>query len=132
MVTHDPKAAEYASRQVHLDKGALLDETRVGGVKYFPLLWAGLWRKKTRTILTLLSVVIAFLLFGLLQGVNAWLSNAVKESRASRLYTVSKHQLHRADAGVLPAADRERAGRRRPWRPTTGSAATTATRRTPS
>jgi putative ABC transport system ATP-binding protein len=27
MVTHDPKAAEYASRQVHLDKGALLSET---------------------------------------------------------------------------------------------------------
>jgi ABC-type lipoprotein export system ATPase subunit len=23
MVTHDPKAAEYASRQVHLDKGQL-------------------------------------------------------------------------------------------------------------
>jgi putative ABC transport system permease protein len=59
-------------------------------VKYFPLLWAGLWRKKTRTVLTLLSVVIAFLLFGLLQGVNAWLSNAVNESSTSRLYTVSK------------------------------------------
>jgi putative ABC transport system permease protein len=59
-------------------------------VKYFPLLWAGLWRKKTRTILTLLSVVIAFLLFGLLQGVNAWLTNAVAESSTSRLYTVSK------------------------------------------
>ena len=28
-------------------------------MKFFPLLWAGLWRKKTRTILTLLSVVIA-------------------------------------------------------------------------
>jgi putative ABC transport system ATP-binding protein len=28
MVTHDPKAAEHASRQVHLDKGALLEETR--------------------------------------------------------------------------------------------------------
>jgi len=25
MVTHDPKAAEYASRQVHLDKGQLDD-----------------------------------------------------------------------------------------------------------
>ncbi len=25
MVTHDPKAAEYASRQVHLDKGQLID-----------------------------------------------------------------------------------------------------------
>lgn len=35
-------------------------------------------------------MVIAFLLFGLLQGVNAWLSNAVKESSASRLYTVSR------------------------------------------
>jgi ABC-type lipoprotein export system ATPase subunit len=23
MVTHDPKAAEYASRQLHLDKGTL-------------------------------------------------------------------------------------------------------------
>ncbi len=25
MVTHDAKAAEFASRQVHLDKGALAD-----------------------------------------------------------------------------------------------------------
>ena len=28
MVTHDPKAAEYASRQVHLDKGTLDAEQR--------------------------------------------------------------------------------------------------------
>jgi putative ABC transport system ATP-binding protein len=28
MVTHDPKAAEYASRQVHLDKGTLDTEQR--------------------------------------------------------------------------------------------------------
>jgi len=28
MVTHDPKAAEYASRQVHLDKGTLLEDQR--------------------------------------------------------------------------------------------------------
>ena len=26
MVTHDPKAAEYARRTVHLDKGTLVDE----------------------------------------------------------------------------------------------------------
>ena len=26
MVTHDPKAAEYASRTVHLDKGTLANE----------------------------------------------------------------------------------------------------------
>ncbi len=29
MVTHDPKAAEYASRQVHLDKGQLVDSAGV-------------------------------------------------------------------------------------------------------
>ncbi len=38
-------------------------------VKYLPLLWAGLWRKPTRTVLTVLSIAVAFLLFGLLQGV---------------------------------------------------------------
>jgi putative ABC transport system permease protein len=59
-------------------------------MKFFPLLWAGLWRKPTRTVLTLFSVVVAFLLFGLLQGVNSWLSNAVAESRVNRLYTVSR------------------------------------------
>jgi putative ABC transport system permease protein len=59
-------------------------------MKFFPLLWAGLWRKRTRTVLTLLSVVIAFLLFGLLQGVNAWLSNALAETKVNRLYTVSR------------------------------------------
>jgi len=26
MVTHDPKAASYASRQLHVDKGQLMDE----------------------------------------------------------------------------------------------------------
>lgn len=30
MVTHDPKAAEYASRQLHLDKGRLVAETGNG------------------------------------------------------------------------------------------------------
>jgi len=59
-------------------------------VKFFPLLWAGLWRKRTRTMLTLLSIVIAFLLFGLLQGVNSWLNNALAETRVNRLYTVSR------------------------------------------
>jgi putative ABC transport system permease protein len=39
-------------------------------VRYLPLLWAGLFRRKTRTVLTLLSVLVAFLLFGLLQAVK--------------------------------------------------------------
>ena len=32
-------------------------------MKYFPLLWSGLWRKRTRTMFTLLSVVAAFIYF---------------------------------------------------------------------
>jgi putative ABC transport system permease protein len=39
-------------------------------MKYFPLIWATLWRKKARTILTLLSIVIAFLLFGVLETID--------------------------------------------------------------
>jgi putative ABC transport system permease protein len=47
-------------------------------VKYLPLIWAGLWRKKIRTILTLLSIVVAFVLFGLMEGVTAGLDDAIQ------------------------------------------------------
>lgn len=39
-------------------------------MKYLPLILAELFRRKTRTILTLLSILAAFLLFGLLNGVR--------------------------------------------------------------
>jgi putative ABC transport system permease protein len=47
-------------------------------VKYFTLVWAGLWRKRTRTILTLFSIMTAFFLFGILQGVNLGIDSTVK------------------------------------------------------
>jgi putative ABC transport system permease protein len=59
-------------------------------MKYFPLLWSGLWRKRTRTWLTLASITVAFLLFGLLQGVNAAFSQSIAASRLDRLYVQSK------------------------------------------
>ena len=59
-------------------------------MKYFPLIWAGLWRKKTRTTLTFLSIIIAFLLFGLLQGVNAAFRGSVEGANVNRLYVQSK------------------------------------------
>jgi len=40
-------------------------------MKFLPLLWSSLWRKKTRTIFTLLSVFVAFLLFGLLMTASS-------------------------------------------------------------
>ena len=39
-------------------------------MKYLPLIWANLWRKKTRTIFTLLSVAVAFLLYGALATID--------------------------------------------------------------
>ena len=39
-------------------------------MKFFHLIWAQLFRSRTRTALTLLSVVTAFLLFGLLDSVR--------------------------------------------------------------
>ena len=59
-------------------------------MKFLPLIWSSLWRKKARTIFTLLSVMIAFLLFGLLQGVNVWLNTFSTGANANRLYVVSR------------------------------------------
>ena len=60
-------------------------------MKYFQLIWAALFRRKTRTLFTLLSVVAAFLLFGLLDSVrSAFTSASSSVAGADRLITVSK------------------------------------------
>ena len=59
-------------------------------MKYLTLIWAGLWRKKTRTVLTMLSIVIAFLLFGLLQGINVGMNGVYGNLNANRLYVQSR------------------------------------------
>jgi putative ABC transport system permease protein len=46
-------------------------------MKFFPLVWAGLWRKRVRTILTILSIVVAFALFGIMHGVTTALDDAI-------------------------------------------------------
>ena len=60
-------------------------------MKYLQLVWAALLRRKTRTLFTLLSIVAAFLLFGLLDSVRgafAGASNSV--AGLDRLVTISK------------------------------------------
>lgn len=51
---------------------------------------ANLFRKKTRTVLTLLSVIMAFVLFGLLQSVNALFSAGDDFVGATRLMTQAR------------------------------------------
>ncbi|WP_077033653.1 ABC transporter permease [Pelomonas sp. KK5] len=60
-------------------------------MKYLHLVWAALFRRKTRTFLTLVSVVTAFLLFGLLDAVRHSFDEAGQSANgASRLQTGSK------------------------------------------
>jgi len=62
-------------------------------VKYLPLLWAGLFRKKTRTFLTLASIVVAFLLFGLLQAVQMAFESGADAADAKRLLTTARYSI---------------------------------------
>lgn len=60
-------------------------------MKYFHLIWAELMRRKTRTLLTLLSIVAAFLLFGLLDGVRESFDQAGNSANGvKRLQTGSR------------------------------------------
>jgi putative ABC transport system permease protein len=51
---------------------------------------ANLFRKRTRTILTLLSVIMAFLLFGLLQSINSMFNAGADFVGATRLITQAR------------------------------------------
>jgi putative ABC transport system permease protein len=57
------------------------------------LVWAQLFRKKTRTVLTLLSVVVAFLLFGLLQAVQVAFESGADAADARRLLTTARYSI---------------------------------------
>lgn len=59
-------------------------------MKYLPLVWSSLFYKKTRTTLTLLSLIAAFMLFGLLQAVNTLFSSGADFVGANRLITQAK------------------------------------------
>jgi putative ABC transport system permease protein len=62
-------------------------------MKHLPLLWSTLWRKKVRTIFTLLSVFVAFLLFGLLMTIRTAFSFGVDIAGLDRLVLIHKVSL---------------------------------------
>lgn len=72
-------------------------------MKYFQIVWASLFRKKTRTLLTVLSLAMAFLLFGLLQAVNVLFSAPPTFAGANRLIVQSRVSFTEA----LPLAMRQ-------------------------
>jgi putative ABC transport system permease protein len=62
-------------------------------MKFIPLVWAGLRRKLSRSILILAQVIIAFTLFGVLQGLTSGINHAIASTHPDRLYVGSKMNL---------------------------------------
>ena len=59
-------------------------------MRFFPLVWRSLWRRKVRTIFTLLSIFVAFLLFGLLMTIRGAFSFGVDIAGLDRLMVIHK------------------------------------------
>ena len=60
-------------------------------MKFLHLVWRNLLRKKVRTLLTLLSIIVAFVLFGLLSAIKEALTGGVSLAGADRL--VVRHKV---------------------------------------
>ncbi len=69
-------------------------------MKYFPLVWAALRRKPLRAVMTLLSVTMAFTLFGLMIGFTATINAAEKAAHVDRIWTVPRFGNDRMPAAM--------------------------------
>jgi len=79
-------------------------------MKYFSLVWAQLFRSRTRTLLTLLSVVVAFLLFGMLDSVRVAFNSGGSVEGANRLVVASRLSITQSLPIRLEAQVRQVAG----------------------
>jgi putative ABC transport system permease protein len=59
-------------------------------MRYLPLLWRNLWRRKVRTTFTFLSIVVAFFLFGLLMAIRNAFDVGIEIAGQNRLLTIHK------------------------------------------
>jgi len=62
-------------------------------MKFLPLIWKNIWRRKFRTTFTLLSIFIAFILFGVLMTIRYSFSFGVEIAGADRLVLIHKISL---------------------------------------
>ncbi len=73
-------------------------------MKFLHLIWSNLQRKKLRTVLTLLSIVVAFVLFGLMSSIKQALTGGVTMEGVDRL--VVRHKV--SIIQLLPVNYKER------------------------
>ena len=81
-------------------------------MKYLPLIWKNVWRRKFRTTFTLLSIFIAFLLFGVLMTIRNSFDLGVEIAGLDRLVLINKVTPDHAAAVLVPGAAAGGAGRR--------------------
>jgi putative ABC transport system permease protein len=62
-------------------------------MKFLPLVWKNIWRRKFRTIFTLLCIFIAFVLFGILMTIRTSFAFGVDLAGADRLVLIHKVSL---------------------------------------
>jgi putative ABC transport system permease protein len=72
-------------------------------MKYLSLVWTGVWSKPRRTMLTIVTIAVAFMLYGLLQGIDQG-AGAVIKTFNNHLFTGNKHGVGQG----IPAAYIER------------------------
>src|SRR5687767_313557 len=61
-------------------------------VKFIPLIWSGIRRNRGRAVLLFLQIIVTFILFGLLHGMNGALKQALEKQRADVLYVNARVQ----------------------------------------
>lgn len=76
-------------------------------MRFRHLIWSGLWRRRARTIFTLLSVAVAFLLFAYLAAIRVAFEGGVEMAGADRLLVTHKVSIIQP----LPKAYQERIAR---------------------
>jgi putative ABC transport system permease protein len=59
-------------------------------MKFLPLVWRNLMRRKIRTIITLMTIIVAFVLFGALMAIRAAFSMGIDVAGADRLMMIHK------------------------------------------
>ena len=98
MVTHDPVVAKLADLELHLEKG-LLVEGQPGAterlrrrcrMKFSRLIFANLFRKKLRLILTIGSFAVALFLFSFLAVVKGAFGRGADVAGADRLVIINR------------------------------------------
>ena len=89
MVTHDPAAAHYAQARAASRQGPVR-RTGACRVNDFDLVRKNLFRRKLRAILMIVSILIAFMIFGVLAGFYRAFTAGEDRAAADRLITVNK------------------------------------------